>query len=489
MRGRVLEEVPAGAGRHRAQNVSIRIIIGEHQHVWGRIKGTDAAHCISAGGCVAGAELEVHQHNIWALALGSLHRIIGGGCFGNNIEVVLNAEQSVEAGANDGVIIRNDEPDHGVSVRDRSTVTVVPRPGAASTDRVPPSWCTRAEAGDTRAAIAIFGVRAGSNSAAPTTNGLLGLSDPTATALGVRTGDDVSIAGTTYSVETIAGNGSLLLMVVMLFGISGLVIGAFFSVWTMQRKGDIVVLKALGASTASLVRDALGQALIVLLLGIGIGLGIVFVLGSLAGSALPFMLSPLTTVLPGAIMIVLGLAVAATLIRPDSGQVLIDDIDATRLTASEATELRRSSIGIVFQQPNLVPSLTAREQLTVMNELGGPKSRQKRAAATTRADLPLDAVGLGDQRGKRPHQLSGGQRQRVNIARALMNDPSVLLVDEPTSALDQERGASIIELILRLTDELNTSTLLVTHDLVHLARMHGAVHLVDGALVDAVAAA
>lgn len=179
------------------------------------------------------------------------------------------------------------------------------------------------------------------------------------------------------------------------------------------------------------------------------------------------------------------LAVAATLIRPDSGRVLIDDIDATQLNAGEATELRRDKIGIVFQQSNLVPSLTAREQLSVMNELGARHSRRNRARAATRADELLDAVGLADQRGKRPHQLSGGQRQRVNIARALMNDPRVLLVDEPTSALDQERGASIIELLLRLTDRLNTSTLLVTHDLVHLPRMHGVVHLVDGKLVGA----
>ena len=181
------------------------------------------------------------------------------------------------------------------------------------------------------------------------------------------------------------------------------------------------------------------------------------------------------------------LAVAATLIRPDSGRVLIDDVDATVLTPAEATELRRTRIGIVFQQSNLIPSLTAREQLAVMNELGGRHSRRTRTATLAHADLLLDAVGLRDQSGKRPHQLSGGQRQRVNIARALMNDPSVLLVDEPTSALDQERGASIIDLILRLTAELNTSTLLVTHDLVHLPRMHGVVHLVDGRLTAPVA--
>ncbi|WP_223692069.1 ABC transporter ATP-binding protein [Leifsonia poae] len=183
------------------------------------------------------------------------------------------------------------------------------------------------------------------------------------------------------------------------------------------------------------------------------------------------------------------LAVAATLIHPDSGRVLIDDVDATALSAGEATALRRETIGIVFQQSNLIPSLTAREQLGVMNELGGRGSRGRRRAVAARADELLDAVGLADQRAKRPHQLSGGQRQRVNIARALMNDPSVLLVDEPTSALDQERGASIIDLILRLTDELNTSTLLVTHDLVHLPRMHGVVNLVDGAVVEDVLAA
>ena len=176
------------------------------------------------------------------------------------------------------------------------------------------------------------------------------------------------------------------------------------------------------------------------------------------------------------------LAVAATLIRPDSGRVLIDDVDAAQLSATEATVLRRDAIGIVFQQPNLLPSLTAREQLSVMNELGAPRSRRQRAAVKEHAAELLDAVGLSDQAHKRPHQLSGGQRQRINIARALMNDPKVLLVDEPTSALDQERGASIIDLILRLTDERNTSTLLVTHDLVHLPRMHAVMNMIDGRL-------
>ncbi|PPF83079.1 ABC transporter ATP-binding protein [Pseudoclavibacter sp. RFBJ3] len=177
------------------------------------------------------------------------------------------------------------------------------------------------------------------------------------------------------------------------------------------------------------------------------------------------------------------LAVAATLIRPDSGGVTIGGVDASGMSRTESAALRRSSIGIVFQQANLLPSLTAREQLLVMNELGEPGSRRRRPAAAAHADELLAAVGLAEHGAKRPHQLSGGQRQRVNIARALMNDPSALLVDEPTSALDQERGAAIIELILRLTEELDTATLLVTHDLTHLPRMHDTVQLVDGRLV------
>lgn len=109
--------------------------------------------------------------------------------------------------------------------------------------------------------------------------------------------------------------GSLLMMVGMLFGISALVIGAFFAVWTIQRKSDIAILKALGASNRALIRDALGQALFVLTTGVLIGFAVTTVLGALAGQALPFMLSPLTTLLPAAILIVLGLVGAAFALR------------------------------------------------------------------------------------------------------------------------------------------------------------------------------
>ncbi|MFE3993603.1 ABC transporter ATP-binding protein [Streptomyces goshikiensis] len=178
------------------------------------------------------------------------------------------------------------------------------------------------------------------------------------------------------------------------------------------------------------------------------------------------------------------LAVAATLVTPDSGRVVVAGRDTGRLSAAEKSALRREEIGIVFQQPNLLASLTAAEQLQVMAHLRGRPSRQLRR----RALELLDAVGLADKADKRPHQLSGGQRQRVNIARALMNEPAVLLVDEPTSALDHDRGAAILDLLVTLTRERATATVLVTHDHAHLERMDRTVTMADGRLTEPVAA-
>lgn len=148
------------------------------------------------------------------------------------------------------------------------------------------------------------------------------------------------------------------------------------------------------------------------------------------------------------------------------------------MTRLQLTDLRRHKIGIVFQQPNLLPSLTAAEQLQVMADIDGRSPAKARARAM---DL-LDTVGLADHAHRRPHRLSGGQRQRVNIARALMNGPTILLVDEPTSALDHERGAAIIELITSLTHERGTATILVTHDRTHLTAADQIVEIHDGRL-------
>ncbi|MFE5738037.1 ABC transporter ATP-binding protein [Streptomyces celluloflavus] len=172
------------------------------------------------------------------------------------------------------------------------------------------------------------------------------------------------------------------------------------------------------------------------------------------------------------------LAVAATLITPDRGRVVIDGLDTAGLGRAALTALRRTTIGTVFQQPNLLPSLTAAEQLQVMAHLDGRSPR----TARPRALELLAAVGLAEQAGRRPHQLSGGQRQRINIARALMNEPAVLLVDEPTSALDHERGAAVLDLLTTLTHQRATATVLVTHDRSHLGAVDEVVEVLDGRL-------
>ncbi|MEU3052329.1 ABC transporter ATP-binding protein [Streptomyces griseus] len=172
------------------------------------------------------------------------------------------------------------------------------------------------------------------------------------------------------------------------------------------------------------------------------------------------------------------LAAAATLVTPDSGEVVVAGTPTAGLSRAGRAALRRDRIGIVFQQPNLLPSLTAAEQLQAMRHLSGGPVR----AARRRALELLDAVGLADRADRRPHQLSGGQRQRINIARALMNEPAVLLVDEPTSALDHERGAAVLDLLVTLTRERATATVLVTHDLAHLDRMDRTATMDDGRL-------
>lgn len=172
------------------------------------------------------------------------------------------------------------------------------------------------------------------------------------------------------------------------------------------------------------------------------------------------------------------LAVAATLIAPDSGRVVVDGIPTSAMSPAQLTALRRQKIGIVFQQPHLLASLTAMEQLQAVAHLAG----ERPAAARDRALRLLAAVGLADQAGRRPHQLSGGQRQRINIARALMNDPAVLLIDEPTSALDSARGAAVIELITTLTYREGSATVLVTHDRSHLDGVDQVVEMIDGSL-------
>lgn len=178
------------------------------------------------------------------------------------------------------------------------------------------------------------------------------------------------------------------------------------------------------------------------------------------------------------------LSVAAGLITPTSGARIIQGNRTENYSDRQLAELRRTTVGFIFQQPNLLASLTAAEQLELVARISGARGADLKVARQRATEL-LDLVGLGAEKGRKMHQLSGGQRQRVNIARALMNTPALLLADEPTSALDAERSASIVELLARITREFNTATLLITHDGDQLAHADRTVHMADGCLSDA----
>lgn len=154
------------------------------------------------------------------------------------------------------------------------------------------------------------------------------------------------------------------------------------------------------------------------------------------------------------------LSIAGGLLAPTSGQVTVAGTGLTDLSSKALTAFRGENIGFVFQAVNLVPFLTASENLTVvaeMNGRGGAKARDRAAEL-------LEELGLGHRTKNLPDQLSGGERQRVAIGRALMNEPSLVLFDEPTSALDSKLGTQVMELIRSEIKSRQTAAIIVTHD-------------------------
>lgn len=195
------------------------------------------------------------------------------------------------------------------------------------------------------------------------------------------------------------------------------------------------------------------------------------------------------TVTPGEFVAISGasgsgksslLAVAGALRTPESGQVLIGDVDLTAASAKRRAEIRRRELGFVFQQSNLFEALTAIDQLLYQARLAGVP----RATARTTAQELLDAVGIGNKADRRPGQLSGGERQRVGIARALVNSPKLILADEPTSALDAARAREIVQLLREQTHQRRIATVMVTHDLGIVAEADRVVTIRDGRIVD-----
>ena len=171
-------------------------------------------------------------------------------------------------------------------------------------------------------------------------------------------------------------------------------------------------------------------------------------------------------------------SIAGGILSPTEGRVVVGGDDITGYSPKQLTTFRQEKVGFVFQAVNLVPFLTARENLLVVDELG----RRRGAAAKARADQLLGELGLTARAKNLPGQLSGGERQRVAIGRALMNDPVLVLFDEPTSALDTKLGESVMELIRTEMKAREIAAIVVTHDerMVHYADR--VAHILDGRL-------
>lgn len=171
-------------------------------------------------------------------------------------------------------------------------------------------------------------------------------------------------------------------------------------------------------------------------------------------------------------------SIAGGILSPTEGRIVVAGEDISDYGDKQLTRFRQESIGFVFQSVNLVPFLNAKENLTVVDELGKRTGKQ----AQRRADQLLDELGLGDRKKNLPSQLSGGQRQRVAIGRALMNDPKLVLFDEPTSALDTELGEQVMELIRTEMKRRGTSAIVVTHDERITQYCDRSVNIIDGRL-------
>jgi putative ABC transport system ATP-binding protein len=162
----------------------------------------------------------------------------------------------------------------------------------------------------------------------------------------------------------------------------------------------------------------------------------------------------------------------------DEGSVFLGDTDLTSLGERRLTRLRRERIGFVFQSFNLLPTLTAAENIALPSRLAG------RTIDRQWLDRLIDAVGLGDRLAHKPAELSGGQQQRVAAARALAGRPTIVFADEPTGNLDSRSGAELLEFLRRSVDEFGQTVVMVTHDPIAAGHADEAVFLADGRVVD-----
>jgi putative ABC transport system ATP-binding protein len=169
------------------------------------------------------------------------------------------------------------------------------------------------------------------------------------------------------------------------------------------------------------------------------------------------------------------LGIIAGLDNPTTGQVFIDGVDITRMTEGKLAAVRNSKIGMVFQAFNLIPTLTAQENVEVPLYVGKHKG-----APSARAKELLTLVGLSHRFGHRPNQLSGGEQQRVAIARALATDPALVIADEPTGNLDARNGENVLKLIAELRAQTGKTFIIATHDPVVASHADRTIRIVDG---------
>jgi len=173
------------------------------------------------------------------------------------------------------------------------------------------------------------------------------------------------------------------------------------------------------------------------------------------------------------------LSILAALLTPSSGQVLIDGQDLAQMNEKQRVKLRREKIGFTFQSNNLIPYLTARENVEFMLRLNNKRDR----AGRVRSDELLARLGLAERLHSLPAQMSGGQQQRVAIARALIHNPAVVLADEPTASLDTERAFQVVETFAHLIHENDRAGIMVTHDLRMCQFVDRVLQMQDGKLV------
>ena len=174
------------------------------------------------------------------------------------------------------------------------------------------------------------------------------------------------------------------------------------------------------------------------------------------------------------------LGIIGGLDSPTEGTIAIDGVDITRMNEDQLTDIRNQKIGFIFQFFNLIPTLTALENVALPIEF----AQHRRHSPNRRAKELLELLGLGGRFHHRPNQLSGGQQQRVAIARALANDPPILLADEPTGNLDSHSGEHVMQALHDIRDENGTTVVVVTHDRALAGQMDRVMTLVDGRIVD-----